>query len=783
MGSGVRTHPTLGEPRDPLSLVQGNLRRCTSTHPPHPTRFRAIKNRARRTRDKIKGRLQPSFSFIFRFILRSILLVLICAFAPFLLLFALCHDWLMKKFINYAYIYNVSWEDPRMDQEVFNLTEDDHVITIASAGCNVLDYIIEGARVTAVDFNACQIALTELKAVAIQRLEWTQFFAIFAKNDTALLRELYPTVLRPGLSAESAEFWDRYVLKIQSFMYSGTSGFLAFLAFRVVLPLLHLGWIRDAILKRMSKDDFLALCHTHEKQIAICSWLLDTMLPCFALFAGVPRRQMDLGKGRENFSVIVNHVLFNTDLVHDNYFYLGYILGEYTHECCPRYLKQEHFVAMKKHLKAGKLHLFHGSIEQAILKNAAEKDELFTVASLLDHMDWMDKTMVTSEISLLVQRMDQEKGRIYWRSFSENVHIPPLTWLGAQKVDDIYDNTMGDRVGMYFSTWIAYLKDSEFVVTPRCRSWRKDGAAYKNGLGAQLITGAKIITAPVWKRVVRVGNSSSSSSSSTNKTVEAVAVAAAGDKGTSPAGPTNGAHERDMEAFYKFQKEGYDGFRENFLHARADLIQSMPIKRKGGMVWVDVGGGTARNLEFFPVEVLKMYFKAIYVVDVSPSLLEVAQRRVKAAGLSGLVHLVEHDFTAPSIFQALPFLEGKVDMLTFSYSLSMIPDKTAALLHALRFLQPNGHGVLGLADFFLSSNDEATLPFLLGALRKLEATFQRKWFEQDRVHLISPAVLKRVEKASHCVWDERFRGGVPLLPVLRPYHGAYVALTGKSKAQ
>ena len=687
-------------------------------------------------------------------------------------MFALFHDWLMKKFINYAYIYNVSWEDPRMDQEMFNLQEDDHVITIASAGCNVLDYIIEGARVTAVDFNACQIALSELKAVAIQGMNHAQFFAIFAKNDTALLRELYPTLLRPGMSAASVEFWDRYVQKIQSFMYSGSSGFLAFLAFRVVLPLLHLGWIRQAILQKLSKDDFLALCHTHEKQIAICSWLLDTMLPCFALFAGVPRRQMNLGLGRENFSVIVNHVLFNTDLVHDNYFYLGYILGEYTEECCPRYLKKENFAAMKKHLKAGKLHLFHGSIEQAIMKNAADNDELFTVASLLDHMDWMDKSMVTSEISLLVQRMDQERGRIYWRSFSENVHIPPLLWLSAQKVDDIYENTMEDRVGMYFSTWIAYLKDSEFVVTPRCRSWRKDGTAYRSGLAAQLMTGAKIVTAPVWKRVVQAG-SSSSSKAAMEKKGGAVAVA----------GPTDGVHERDMEAFYKFQKEGYDGFRENFLHARMDLIQSMPIRRKGGMVWVDVGGGTARNLEFLPVEILRKYFKAIYVVDVSPSLLEVAQKRVAAAGLTGLVHLVEHDFTAPSIFQALPFLEGKVDMLTFSYSLSMIPDKTAALVNALRFLQPNGHGVLGLADFFLASNEEAGLPFILATLRRMEATFQRKWFEQDRVHLISPAILKRLDKATRCVWDERFRGGVPLLPVLRPYHGAYVAMTGKAKSQ
>lgn len=72
--------------------------------------------------------------------------------------------------------------------QVFNLTPDDHIITIASAGCNVLDYIIEGARVTAVDFNACQIALTELKATAIKGLSFEEFFAIFAKNDIKLLR-------------------------------------------------------------------------------------------------------------------------------------------------------------------------------------------------------------------------------------------------------------------------------------------------------------------------------------------------------------------------------------------------------------------------------------------------------------------------------------------------------------------------------------------------------------------------------------------------------------------
>src|SRR5262245_51203278 len=102
----------------------------------------------------------------------AILTILLMFVSPFIWMFAQIHDKLMFKFLNKTYIYNVSWEDPRMDHRVFNLDENDHIITIASAGCNVLDYIIEGAAVTAVDFNSCQIALTELKKVAIIHLDF-----------------------------------------------------------------------------------------------------------------------------------------------------------------------------------------------------------------------------------------------------------------------------------------------------------------------------------------------------------------------------------------------------------------------------------------------------------------------------------------------------------------------------------------------------------------------------------------------------------------------------------
>lgn len=54
---------------------------------------------------------------------------------PFLKLFScLLSDNIIWRVLGKTYIYNVSWEDPRVDHRVFGLTEEDHVITLASAG-------------------------------------------------------------------------------------------------------------------------------------------------------------------------------------------------------------------------------------------------------------------------------------------------------------------------------------------------------------------------------------------------------------------------------------------------------------------------------------------------------------------------------------------------------------------------------------------------------------------------------------------------------------------------
>jgi hypothetical protein len=470
-----------------------------------------------------------------------------------------------------------------MDHRVFKLTEKDHVLTIASAGCNVLDYIIEGAAVTAVDFNLCQIALTELKKVAIIQLTYEQFFEIFSKSNMKLLNEVYEDKLRPLLSKPSAEFWDEARFRIKSFMYSGTSGNMSYVLFRILFPLFGLGFIRRELERGTTSEALTKMVANNSYSIRAIAWLMDNiMLRGGSCLAGVPERQLALGLHRpNNLAMVIERVFFKTDLVRDNYFYSGYILGYYKKDNCPRYLREEHFAAMKKHLNAGKLKLVHGTILEAIEKTTNK----FTVASLLDHMDWMPDRMINEEMTHLMKKLDQENGKIFWRTFADNVHAAPLSWLNPVRVDD-----SDDRVGMYWTTWIAHVKNCPVAFEERVDT-KQDAA-----VTTKLFTGLKMVTFPFWKPLV----------ASTLKV---------------------SGHAKDMEAFYKYQKEGYDSFREGLLHARPALMEAFPLKKEGGMIWIDIGGGTARNLEFFTVDVIRKYFKKIVIVDISASLLEMAQRR------------------------------------------------------------------------------------------------------------------------------------------------------------
>ena len=142
-------------------------------------------------------------------------------------------------------------------------------------------------------------------------------------------------------------------------------------------------------------------------------------------------------------------------------------------------------------------------------------------------------------------------------------------------------------------------------------------------------------------------------------------------------------------------------------------------------------------------------------------------------GLDDIVKVIEHDFTASSVFTVMP-KKGTVDLITMSYSYSMIPDQRAAMTNATALLKGGGEGLLAIADFFLKGNYDDCLPNFSRNLRMLESYLQKQWFAMDHVHLLTEEQLSYGQPALEVIWDNRFRGGVPFLPILQPYHGVYI---------
>ncbi|QDV65791.1 class I SAM-dependent methyltransferase [Crateriforma conspicua] len=217
---------------------------------------------------------------------------------------------------------------------------------------------------------------------------------------------------------------------------------------------------------------------------------------------------------------------------------------------------------------------------------------------------------------------------------------------------------------------------------------------------------------------------------------------------------TGDTHQERLESFYGRQAGDYDSFRRRMLHGRRPLIDQIDFPEGG--TWVDLGCGTGENVLFAGSKAARL--KDIHLVDLSPSLLEKAgQRHVADSSTKIQTHLAD-----ATLFD-LP--DQSVDVATFSYSLTMIPDWFAAVENALRMLRPGG--ILGVTDFFVSRKHADEDLVHHGWLKR---TFWQQWFAMDNVFLCGDhlAMLKRRTRVVHL---EQHGGKVPYLPLLKaPYY-------------
>jgi betaine lipid synthase len=149
-------------------------------------------------------------------------------------------------------------------------------------------------------------------------------------------------------------------------------------------------------------------------------------------------------------------------------------------------------------------------------------------------------------------------------------------------------------------------------------------------------------------------------------------------------------------------------------------------------VWVDIGGGTGYNIEAMGEYInVDEFFAHIYLVDLSPSLCKVARKRIERLGWTNVTVLCQDA-------RAFRLSDQGADLVTMSYSLSMIPDFYSVVDSITSLLSPNG--ILGACDFYVQSIvDISSRNYIGGAFNRhvnwVGRWFWRAWFDADRVNL------------------------------------------------
>ena len=112
-----------------------------------------------------------------------------------------------------GFVYNQIWEDPDVDMEALELQPHHRMITIASAGCNILNYLAaDPARIIAVDLNSNHVALTRLKLAALRDLPtYDDFFRFFGEANDKANSKAYDNFLSERLDPVTRRYWEKHI--------------------------------------------------------------------------------------------------------------------------------------------------------------------------------------------------------------------------------------------------------------------------------------------------------------------------------------------------------------------------------------------------------------------------------------------------------------------------------------------------------------------------------------------------------------------------------------------
>jgi len=334
-----------------------------------------------------------------------------------------------------GFVYNQIWEDPDVDLEALQLKPHHRLITIASGGCNVLNYLAaDPAKIVAVDLNTNHIALTRLKLSALENLpSYEEFFRFFGQANDKANREAYDNFLSQRLDATTRRYWEKHIplhgRRINMFARNlyryGLLG--RFIGILHVVAKLH-GKKLDGILSaRTPAEQRSAFERIIAPLFDVKSVRLLSKSPVSLYALGIPPAQYDelvAGTNGNAIAVLRERVerLACDFPIQENYFAWqafgrGYDVEH--REAVPAYLQRETYELIRT--RTDKVEVHHASLTDFLRDQPAHSMHRYV---LLDAQDWMNPAQLAALWSEIDRTADTRDARVIFRTAGADSPLP-----------------------------------------------------------------------------------------------------------------------------------------------------------------------------------------------------------------------------------------------------------------------------------------------------------------------------------------------------------------------
>lgn len=352
-----------------------------------------------------------------------------------------------------GFVYPQIWEDPEVDLPALKLDKTSRIMTIASGGCNVMNYLTESPEaVKAIDLNPAHVALTRLKIAAIKHLpDYDSFFMFFGRADDKRNIYNYEKYIAPHLDATTRNYWESRSLFHGKRITYFTKNLYQFGLLGRCISAVHV------LAKIYGKDPREILtARNMQEQEEIFNRTLGPLfdkkpvkflcnLPVSLYGLGIPPAQFkELYKssGGDMAGLLKARLkrLACGFPIEDNYFAwqaFGRSYDRVFKKAVPRYLTKENYLKLKEN--ADRVEVFHTTITGFLESQPQDSLDCYV---FLDAQDWMNDKQLTALWTEVI-RTARQGARVIFRTAGEE---SPLTKTLPQSMLDqfSYDPSLSD---------------------------------------------------------------------------------------------------------------------------------------------------------------------------------------------------------------------------------------------------------------------------------------------------------------------------------------------------